>query len=196
MTDKEKSKGRGRPRAFDKEAALDIAQKLFHEHGYDGVGVAALAQAMGINPPSLYAAFGDKASLFEQVLARYAASALPIEDLLTTGASPAQALTQLLREAARIYAADPSAAGCLVLEGARGSDPDAAIRARIWKDASAARIKDFLTPSHPDQAPAVADYMVAIMSGLSSDARSGASVERLLAVADIAGLAIGVALAH
>ena len=167
MTDKEKSKGRGRPRAFDKEAALDIAQKLFHEHGYDGVGVAALAQAMGINPPSLYAAFGDKASLFEQVLARYAASALPIEDLLTTGAPPAQALTQLLREAAR-----------------------------IWKDASAARIKDFLTPSHPDQAPAVADYMVAIMSGLSSDARSGASVERLLAVADIAGLAIGVALAH
>nr|WP_281061379.1 TetR/AcrR family transcriptional regulator [Sphingobium sp. Sx8-8] len=167
---------------------------MFHEHGYDGTGVAALAQAMGINPPSLYAAFGDKASLFGQVLARYAASALPVGDLLSPGAPPAQALTRLLHEAARIYAADPSAAGCLVLEGARGSDPDAAARARIWKEGSASRIRDFLAPSHPEQAGTVADYMVAILSGLSSDARAGRPVERLLAVADMAGLALKVAL--
>nr|WP_218036552.1 TetR/AcrR family transcriptional regulator [Sphingobium sp. EM0848] len=175
---------------------MDAAQALFHLHGYEGVGVAALAQAMGINPPSLYAAFGDKTALFDQVLARYARSALPVDELLVPGAPPAQALAQLLREAARIYAANPLAAGCLVLEGARGSDPDAAAHARIRKEASMQRIVDFIAPTHPDKAERVADYMVTIMSGLSSDARAGKSAERLLAVADMAALALGATLSQ
>ena len=47
MIDKQISKRRGRPRAFDRDEALGKAQALFHAHGYEGVGVAALAEAMG-----------------------------------------------------------------------------------------------------------------------------------------------------
>jgi len=195
VTVKEKSKGRGRPRAFDRDAALDQAQALFHAHGYDGVGVAALAQAIGVNPPSLYAAFGSKAGLFDEVLGRYARNGLPIDALLAPGAPPADALGALLREAARIYAADPQTTGCMVLEGARGADAEAACCARNLKAASAQRVRDFLTPTHPDKAQVVADYMVTVMSGLSADARAGASTDRLIAVADMAQLAIATTLA-
>lgn len=190
MVDKEKSKGRGRPRAFDRDKALDQAQALFHAQGYEGIGVAALAQAMGVNPPSLYAAFGSKAQLFEEVLDRYARSALPVDTLLAEGAEPVAALTALLRVAAAIYTGDPQAPGCLVLEGARGADPDAALRARVWREASAARIAAFVARTHDGKAATVADYMVSIMSGLSADARAGHDVARLTAVADMAALAL------
>ncbi len=59
-----KAKGRERRRAFDLEKALARAQPLFHIHGYDGVGVATLSEALGIQPPSFYAAFRGKAALF------------------------------------------------------------------------------------------------------------------------------------
>ena len=117
MTDKKEMKRRGRPRAFDRDVALDQAQALFHAHGYDGVGVAALAEAMGINAPSLYGAFGSKAALFDEVLARYSDRATLADGLSVPGVDPAEALTDMLRMAAMIYAAHPLTAGCMVLEG-------------------------------------------------------------------------------
>jgi TetR/AcrR family transcriptional repressor for divergent bdcA len=195
VTDTEKIRKRGRPRAFDREAALDAAQALFHAHGYDGVGVAALADAMGINPPSLYAAFGCKAALYDAVLGRYDAAAAPLRALLDPGSDPVTALPALLRQAARLYAADPLMAGCLVLEGARSADPDAACRARNWLDTGRGRIRDFIALTHPAQAEVVADYVAAVMSGMSADARAGHPADRLVAIADMAGLAIGAMLA-
>src|SRR5690349_489182 len=62
---------RGRPRAFDTEAALDAALDVFFRHGYEGASLDALTDAMGINRPSLYAAFGNKEQLFKAVLDRY-----------------------------------------------------------------------------------------------------------------------------
>ena len=50
----------GRPRQFDAEQAIETAQRLFHARGYDAVSVADLTQAFGINPPSFYAAFGNR----------------------------------------------------------------------------------------------------------------------------------------
>jgi TetR/AcrR family transcriptional repressor for divergent bdcA len=191
VNDTEKIKKRGRPRSFDRDAALETARALFHAHGYEGVGVAALADAMGINPPSLYAAFGCKAALYDEVLGRYDKAAAPLRALLAPEADPAVALPALLREAARIYAADPAMAGCLVLEGARSADPEAACRARNWLDTGRGRIRDFVALTHPDQADVVADYVAAVMSGMSADARAGHPVERLTAIADMAALAIG-----
>lgn len=190
MSDKIKARGRGRPRAFDRDMALDQAQALFHAQGYEGVGVAALAEAMGINPPSLYAAFGSKAALYAEVLDRYSRASPLTEPLAVPGVEPTAALADLLRKAARIYSADPATAGCLVLEGERSTDADAACRARSCKDASVQDLRSFIAAIHPDKANVVADYVAAVMSGLSADARAGHSTERLSAVADMAALAI------
>ena len=64
---------RGRPRAFDMDKALDARARLFWRKGYEGTSIADLTEAMGINPPSLYAAFGGKEALFRQALDRYEA---------------------------------------------------------------------------------------------------------------------------
>lgn len=61
----------GRPRAFDREAALGRAMDVFWRKGYEGATLAELTRAMGINPPSLYAAFGNKKGLFTAALDRY-----------------------------------------------------------------------------------------------------------------------------
>lgn len=62
----------GRPRSFDTDKALDDAMEVFWRHGYDGASLAMLTKAMGIKPPSLYAAFGSKEGLLKAALDRYA----------------------------------------------------------------------------------------------------------------------------
>src|ERR1700730_8554984 len=61
----------GRPRAFDADRALDRALTIFWRDGYEGASLPALTKAMGINRPSLYAAFGNKEALFRKAVARY-----------------------------------------------------------------------------------------------------------------------------
>ncbi|GAA5661815.1 HTH-type transcriptional repressor ComR [Brucella sp. NBRC 14130] len=59
---------RGRPRAIERDAGLDIAARLFWERGYEGTSTADLTKAMGINPPTLYSMFGSKQELYQQAL--------------------------------------------------------------------------------------------------------------------------------
>src|SRR5262252_1533238 len=62
---------RGRPRAFDIDDALDRALEVFWRKGYEGASLPDLTKAMGINRPSLYAAFGNKEALFRRAIERY-----------------------------------------------------------------------------------------------------------------------------
>jgi AcrR family transcriptional regulator len=61
----------GRPRAFDAHEALDQAMRLFWRKGFLGTSLSDLTEAMGISRPSLYAAFGNKESLYRRVVERY-----------------------------------------------------------------------------------------------------------------------------
>lgn len=62
---------RGRPRAFQTEAALDSAMQIFREKGYHATSIGDLSRAMQLTTGSIYKAFTDKRSLFAQVFARY-----------------------------------------------------------------------------------------------------------------------------
>ena len=96
------SKPRGRPRTFDVDQAVGIAQRLFHTCGYDAVGIADITHALGINPPSFYAAFGSKAGLYARILERYGGTgAIPLETLLLPDRPVAACLKAVLDEAAR-----------------------------------------------------------------------------------------------
>src|SRR4051812_22810840 len=66
------SRERGRPRGFDADTALDRAAEVFWRHGYEGASLNDLTEAMGINRPSMYAAYGNKEELFRRAVARYA----------------------------------------------------------------------------------------------------------------------------
>lgn len=189
------SRPRGRPRSFDPDQAVATAQRLFHARGYDAVSVADVTGALGINPPSFYAAFGSKGGLYARVLDHYAATeAVPLADLLRPDRPVAESLTAVLEEAARRYVVDPAAAGCMVVEGTRADDREAREAACAFNRSAEAAIRDYIAARHPDEAERVADFVSTTMSGLSAKARNGHSLEQLLATARLAGLALEQAL--
>ncbi|EWY40557.1 TetR family transcriptional regulator [Skermanella stibiiresistens SB22] len=194
MNPTERPRPRGRPRRFDPDEAVAIAQRLFHARGYDAVSVADLTEAFGINPPSFYAAFGSKAGLYARVLDRYTGtSAIPLDDLLRPDRPVAECLAAVLTDAARRYAAE-HAAGCLVVEGCRSDDREAREASRALNVAAEGVIRHYIAARHPEDAERVTDFVSTTLSGLSAKARDGYRVDQLLATARLAGLALARAL--
>lgn len=184
-------RGRGRPRRFDPDEAVAIAERLFHARGYEAVSVTEITDALGINPPSFYSAFGSKLGLYTRVLERYAETgAVPFADLLRADRPVADSLLALLEEAARRYVADPAAAGCMVVEGTRCGDAQARAAARAYNLAAEKAIRDYVAARHPADAERITDFVATTMFGLSAKARGGHGLDQLLATARFAGSAI------
>jgi TetR/AcrR family transcriptional repressor for divergent bdcA len=194
MSTTKQPRPRGRPRRFDPDEAVATAQRLFHARGYDAVSVADLTEALGINPPSFYAAFGSKAGLYARVLDRYTGtSAIPLADLLRPDRPVAACLADVLTDAASRYAADP-AAGCLVVEGCRCDDREAREASRALNVAAEGVIRHYIAARHPEDAGRVTDFVSTTLSGLSAKARDGYGPDQLLATARLASLALAQAL--
>lgn len=111
-------KGRGRPRAYDPQTALQQALGVFWSTGYSGASLDSIATAAGMNRPSLYAAFGDKHALYIKALEQYwefAAAAMQAaltDDELTLR----QALTQFYEGQLAIYfSGDGQPRGCFAI---------------------------------------------------------------------------------
>lgn len=180
----------GRPRRFDPDAAIATAQRLFHARGYDAVSIADLTDALGIKPPSFYAAFGSKMGLYARVLERYSCTgAIPLQALLRADRPVAECLARVLEEAARLYAADPDAAGCLVVEGTHCNDPSAREAACGFHSAAEKIIHNYIAQRHPQDAGRFTDVMGTVMAGLSAKSRAGYDQARLLDIARLAGQA-------
>src|SRR5579872_975240 len=95
---------RGRPRAYDPDAALSRVMETFWKAGYAGTSLDDLAAATGMNRPSLYAAFGDKRSLYLKALRHYwRMSAAEMREVLTEERSLREALNEFYRRAVAIY---------------------------------------------------------------------------------------------
>ncbi|MBQ0885073.1 TetR/AcrR family transcriptional regulator [Streptomyces sp. RM72] len=186
---------RGRPRSFDRATALEAALLAFWEHGYEATSVSDLTRVMDIGAPSLYAAFGDKRSLFEEVVQEYGVRYGSFGDRALAEEPTARAgIERMLREAAAEYTAPGRPPGCLVIHAAancstaeveeslreRRNANIAAIERRIGADVEAG-----VLPPDTDAA-ALARYTGAMIQGMSQQARDGASRTELEALAEIA----------
>ncbi|MFJ4330117.1 MULTISPECIES: TetR/AcrR family transcriptional regulator [unclassified Streptomyces] len=186
---------RGRPRSFDRATALEAALLAFWEHGYEATSVSDLTRVMDIGAPSLYAAFGDKRSLFEEVVQEYGARYGSFGDRALAEEPTARAgIERMLREAAVEYTAPGRPHGCLVIHAAancstaeveeslreRRNANIAAIERRIGAD-----VAEGVLPPDTDAA-ALARYTGAMIQGMSQQARDGASRAELEALAEIA----------
>jgi AcrR family transcriptional regulator len=106
---------RGRPREFDPDAALDAALVVFWRSGYESASLSDLTDAMGINRPSLYAAFGNKQELFRRAIARYSARRDAAWNTAMQAPTARQAVESLLRGAADALTASCNPAGCFLV---------------------------------------------------------------------------------
>lgn len=102
-----------RPREFDLHDALDQAVAVFHRSGYEGASLQDLQDAMGINRASLYAAFGDKRSLFLQAMERYQETGRRDTAQALERGQPVHALRRLFRDLLQVGLNDPR--GCLLV---------------------------------------------------------------------------------
>jgi len=102
----------------------------------------------------------------------------------------ADCLMDVLNEAARRYVADPTAAGCLVVEGTHCNDPEAREAACGLHTAAENSIRDYIAARYPQEAVRLTDFISTLMSGLSAKARAGDSLARLQETVRLAGLAM------
>ena len=182
---------RGRPRTFDADEAVETAMKLFHRSGYDAVGVAELVAALGVKPPSFYAAFGSKLGLFRKALDRYAkGDANLFAAAKAKGGNVTAVVDRMLLLAARRYPEQGGVAGCLVIDGARNSaDREARMAAMAAKAVSTAALRDFIATEYPARARELAAFVSIAMAGMSSAARDGGDEATLTAFAKMASRA-------
>lgn len=185
-------KSRGRPRSFDREKALEAAMKVFWSKGFEGASLADLTQAMGISPPSLYAAFGDKEGLFLEAVARYEAGlreACPYSEEPTARA----AVSRLLTDLAAQFTGTGHPRGCLMVMAAATSSSSPRLQAALAERRANARarfkariergIREGELPADAD-AGALANFYVAVIFGMAMQARDGATHKALLATVD------------
>ena len=185
-----KNNVRTRRRAFDREAGVAIAQALFHQRGYDAVGISELTKALNINPPSLYAAYNSKAGLFGRCLARYVNEGnLPADRILIPGRPLAEAIEELFITAALLYVKSPQRRGCLVAEGMRADDEQARKLAHQYAKPAMRFIEEYIRQSEPKRAKELGDFVVTALRGFSAASVTGLSRPRLLNVARMNGQA-------
>ncbi|WP_131736740.1 TetR/AcrR family transcriptional regulator [Actinomadura roseirufa] len=185
---------RGRPRSFDRGAALDVALRLFWARGYEATSTAELTRAMGISMPSLYAAFGDKKALFREVVAHYQENYGPRVDAEPReGVTAREVVGPLLDLLATAYTDPDHPPGCLVISAAvnctpASADVEADLRARRNANVAAleklvdADVRAGVLPSGTD-ARGLARFLGATIQGMSQQARDGATRDDLLAIA-------------
>lgn len=180
----------GRPRGFDRGEALEAALDLFWQRGYESTSINDLCAAMAIRPPSLYAAFGNKAKLFLEAVDQYERSYWdPVWEALFDEPDTHRAFNQLFDTGATIMSAQDGRQGCLVTLSAVGMSPASADVAKALDEVRAQGISnirnrlqvgvnDHQVPQDIDL-DALADSLNAILDGIALRARDGVSAERL-----------------
>ncbi len=118
-------KSRGRPKVFDRDAALDKAMKLFWQHGYEATSLADLVEATGAKAPTLYAEFTNKEGLFRAVLDRYIDrfAAKHEAQLFCEEKSVESALADYFAAIANCFTGKDTPAGCFMINNCTTLSP-------------------------------------------------------------------------
>jgi AcrR family transcriptional regulator len=189
--------GRGRPRAFDRDAALRKAMEVFWARGYEGTAISDLTRAMGISSPSLYACFGCKEALFREAVELYGrVEGRATARALTEQPTARAAVEAMLRGNAETYANPRKPPGCMIVLSAMSGSPDSdEVRAFLSRTRTEAQEKlrqrlergvaEGDLPKGADTA-AIAAFYTTVLNGLSIQARDGASRKTLRGIVDAA----------
>ena len=183
----------GRPREFDKERVLDGAMEVFWRHGYDGTTIAELTAAMGINPPSLYAAFGSKEGLLKAALDHYSAKRAEFMREVLAAPTARKVAELLLLRIADLQTDPANPPGCLLVAGglacgagaknvpfelaSRRAQAEEQLRDRFVR---AKNEGDLAAESDP---VALARYVSAVIAGMGVLSSSGSDRDELRQVA-------------
>lgn len=190
-------RSKGRPREFDRQKALDAALRIFWAKGYEPATLPELCQAMGINPPSLYAAFGNKAQLFLEAMHYYEQTYWrKLEENFQAEPDIHKAIRDYFEQAAVILVSPDLPCGCMVVVAAVNiSDSEQEIIREITAMRQATRLM-FLEKLRaairmgqipPDtDAPALAGALNALLEGMSLLAKEGLFQSELKAIAAFA----------
>jgi len=186
----------GRPRAFDMDEALDRALDVFWKKGYEGATICDLTSAMGINPPSLYAAFGNKEGLFRKALDRYERRHEAFWREALSAPTAYEAAERLLKGSAESLADKSKPRGCLMVQGAlSGGEECESVKAELAarREASIDLIRERFKRAKregdlPDDAdPAsLARFVAAVIHGMAVQAAGGATRRELERIATTA----------
>lgn len=194
--------GMGRPREFDAETALDQAMEVFWRHGYEGATIAQLTEAMGINPPSLYACFGNKEGLLKAALDRYTKLRNVWMDEVVAAPTARDVAERMLMGIADKQTDPANPPGCLLVQGgiacgtgsesvpfelaARRAENEDQLRDRFIRAKAEGDLKESADPA------ALARYVSAVSVGMGVMASSGSDREALQQVASVAVQAVEV----
>lgn len=185
---------RGRPREFDRDAALNAAMETFWRKGYAQTTLGDLCQAMGIRPPSFYLAFGSRADIFLETVAHYRKTYWDkaLEGLMREG-DIRTALKNFLEEAVRVYMRPGLSKGCFLdvstvsldpgetriigALAAQGRETEALFRKRLLQAIEAGQIP-------PDSnIPAITGALSAFLKGIALLARGEICQAELMEIA-------------
>jgi AcrR family transcriptional regulator len=186
----------GRPISFDKEAALEAAMLLFWERGYEGTSMADLTQAMGLNPSSIYAAFGNKYALFSLAVKRYGDSRAKYAIKALEEPTLERVIRALFNNTVAFLTTPGHPPGCMTLAGAMACSVDAipardlmtairkrnqvAIRERLLKARKSGELPRRVNVDDYTR------YLSSILGGLSIQAANGSTKEELKRTAQMA----------
>lgn len=191
------SRERGRPREFDIEAALDSAILYFREHGYNGVSIADLSEALKLSAGSIYKAFHSKHALFSAALDRYIMLRTQrLTEIIESANSGREKLHRLLVSYAESSYSSEGKYGCLVVVGAvELSSTDDAIAAKVASalNSNELRLVNIIKQGLSDGSIAqtidpeiTAKHMLALIQGMRVLGKVGQEREAMVAVINTA----------
>jgi AcrR family transcriptional regulator len=187
---------RGRPRTFDADKALDKALAVFWRKGYEGASLPDLTKAMGINRPSMYAAFGNKEQLFRKALDRYSTGPAGYACAALNEPTAREVVEKLFRGAIESQSNPRTPRGCLMVQGAMACGDEAqpiqkeliarrcaAEKALAKRFARAVKEGDLPRQINPAD---LAGFIVTVLRGMAIQSASGATADQLKRIANTA----------